>query len=516
MIRRSHPVRVLCIALVTTAVAALVGCSSQPRYSGPRSLTILHTNDIHGKFTTTPATWRDGNPPIGGMANLSAYVVEERAKGPSILVDAGDFMTGNPICDYEVGGVEGGALVDMMNALDYDAICLGNHEFDHGLEALEELAGRIEAPFLCANVYRPRGGLTAGAPYTIVERGGVRVGIVGLMTEDLYGVAAPRMLAGTKVTSMVEEARKAVAAIDDRTDLIVLLTHIGVDGDRQLAREVAGVDVIVGGHSHTRLSDPAVENGVIIVQAGAHNRNLGRLDLVVEQDRVISHTGELIELWPRDGGDPELRSLVARWEAKITEDFGAVIGRLATAWRREYHAESNIGNWLAEQVRVFSEADFGVLNSGGIRKDLSVGPITRLDVQEILPFDNVVTTFGCTGAELMLLARENARAAAFETHGILQIAGLRYRYAVDGDDVELLDVTVGGEPVDPERVYTGASVDYVAVGNAERYLGFVPRRTENLGARVADVIEDAVRKAGTIDARVDGRMTMDARDGMAG
>lgn len=494
---------------VLVALLTVVGCGggSKPT-GGPRELVILHTNDIHGKFRDTPATWRDGNPPIGGFANLSAYVEEARAAAPdrTVLLDAGDLMTGNPICDYDYLDIEGGAMMAFMNLMGYDAMALGNHEFDHGLESLSALLSLAKFPVLSANTFRPDGELTAPLRYVIVERNGVRIGVIGLLTESLYSVAAPSKLAGTRVESMVESARSIIEKIDDETDLIVLLTHVGVDGDRELARRVEGVDLIVGGHSHTRLEEPEIVNGVIIVQAGAYNRNLGRVSITVENDAITAYAAELIELWPKTGGREQIVSMVDAYSERIDREFGAVIGNLATAWEREYHGESNIGNWLTDAMREYAGGDFAVLNSGGIRKNVAAGPITRLDVLEVLPFSNAVTTFTCTGNELLTLMRHNALAAAHESHGILQVSGIRYRYAVDADEVTLIEATVGGNPVDPGATYTGVTVDYVTHGNAMRLLGFEPSQAVIEGTTVAAVVESAVEQAGTIDSRVEGRM----------
>jgi 2',3'-cyclic-nucleotide 2'-phosphodiesterase (5'-nucleotidase family) len=474
-----------------------------------RTLVILHTNDIHGKFRDTPATWVDGEPPIGGFSNLSAHVEAERAAAPgrTVLIDAGDLMTGNPICDMEHEEVSGGAMMAFMNMMDYDAMALGNHEFDKGLDELDGLMDLATFPVLSANTYRPGGEQrTAPASHVILERNGLRIGVIGLMTESLYSVAAPSKLAGTVVTSTVEEAQRIVDAIDPETDLIILLTHVGIGGDRYIARNVENVDVIVGGHSHTRLEEPEVENGVLIVQAGAHGRNLGRLEVTVANDVIADYEGRLIELWPEAGGRDEIVAMVDAYSARIDADFGQEIGALATAWDREYHGESNIGNWITDQLRAHTNADFAVLNSGGIRKDVGSGPITKLDILEVLPFSNVVTTFTCTGEELLTMMRHNAHAAVHESHGILQVSGIRYRYVVSGDDVEIVEALVGGKPVDPAATYTGASVDYVTHGNAERLLGFEPSSAEIEGTVISAVMMEAAEAAGRIDARVEGRM----------
>jgi 2',3'-cyclic-nucleotide 2'-phosphodiesterase (5'-nucleotidase family) len=501
---RSRAVHISAMLILSAAVA----CGPKPEPRPAMEVTILHTNDIHGKFTETPATWKEGNPPIGGFENLSAYVNEERAgAGRVLLLDAGDFMTGNPICDYAYGGVRGGAMVELMNRLDYDAAALGNHEFDHGLRNLDSLLALAAFPILSANTYRPGGGLTTGESHRIFDLGGLRIGVIGVMTEDLYGVTAPAALLGTKVTPAAEAVRGVVRAIDPKTDLIIVVSHIGFDGDKALAREVDGVDVIVGGHSHTRLTKPEVENGVIIVQTGGHNRSVGRLRLTVDHDVVTSHDGTLIDLWPRDGAGDEVARLVAEWEGRIDRDYGQVIGRLATAWERASSDESNIGDWLADRLREHGGGDFAVINSGGIRKDMSAGPITRLDVLEILPFSNTVVTFKCSGAQLLDLVRTNAEAAVGDSKGILQIGGIRYAYLVDGDRVRVTDVTVGGKPVDAAATYTGVSIDYVVYGNAMRYLGFDPAEKEIEGTLISTVIMRAIEASpGAIDSRVDGRI----------
>ena len=493
---------------ITLVAALLLASCGAPRPSGPIHLTILHTNDIHGKYRDTPATWKDGNPPIGGFANLSAYVERERAKGGrTLLLDGGDLMTGNPICDIEYNGVQGGAMIEFMNRMRYDAMALGNHEFDSGLATLNGLLSLAKFPVLSANVDRPEGGLFTGKSHVVLDVDGLRVGVIGLTTEHLYSVASKSALAGTRVRPAAEAAGAIVAQIDAKTDLIVLVTHIGVDGDKALAREVPGIDVIVGGHSHTRLTEPVVENGVIIVQAGAHGRNLGQLQLTVENDAVTAHTGQLVELWPLEGGMPEIQSLAADFTAQIDREYGQVIGRLATPWRREGAGESNVGNWICDRVREHTGADVAAYNSGGIRKDVKAGPVTRLDVVELLPFENFIATFECTGADLLRLAQKNAEAAVGESSGILQLSGIRYAYAAGSNGAIVSDVSVGGKPVDPAATYTVATVDFV-IGNGERYLGFVPQEPQVSSMLASALIMKAITESTTaIDARLDGRIT---------
>lgn len=484
----------------------IVGC--EPENRPPMQVTILHTNDLHGKFRDTPATWKDDNPPIGGFANLSAYVASERALSERVLLlDGGDFMTGNPICNYVEDGAKGGAMVEFMNLMRYDAIALGNHEFDLGLENLEALLHLAKFPILSANVQKPEGGLTTGKDYVILERDGLRIGIIGLMTANLYGVAAPSALAGTQVFPPAEVAQEIVAKIDAKTDLIILLTHIGVDGDRELARQVQDIDIIVGGHSHTRLTEPVLENGVIIVQAGAHSRNLGTLKLTVQGDSVSAWEGKLTNLWPQDCSDTHICDLVEIYSKRVDADFGQEIGQLASAWRRSSAKESNVGNWIADCFRKRTGADFGLVNSGGIRKNMNAGPITKLDVLEILPFANALTTFECSGQELHTLLQTIATSMAVRKRGTLQMSGVKFTYSVQGEKVEVVEVLVGGKPLDLAATYHGVANDFVVFGNPQRYMGFEPATRQRLELVDSDVVMAAIESsAGPIDAQVEGRI----------
>lgn len=476
--------------------------------SGEAHLVLLHTNDIHAAVAprVTPTGLR------GGFAALDGQVRQIRAEaGPEnvLLLDGGDLMTGGPASETVWEDVPGGALFTLMGQVGYDAWTLGNHELDGGLPPLEAGISLLPFPTLCSNLRtdRDRPLFRGVKPWTVLERGGLTIGVVGLMTRELGRVLSPSRLDGLALHDPIDQARAAVEVLDARTDLVVVLSHQGVDDDRRLAEAVGGIDVIVGGHSHTRLDAPLRVGGARIVQAGAYLQELGRLDLWVRPDGVVTDEYHLL---PLDAGgppaSPEVEDLLTRLDVAVDATWGEVLATLATPWESAYGQESNVGDWLTDRLREATGADLAVLNSGGIRQGQAAGPLTLGDLRAIYPFDNPVATFRLDGAGLEALALHNARAAASGGHGILQISGFAYRWRRVEGQVQLVDLRVGGAPVSPTDTFEVASNTYIVFDQPTKYLGAVPHTRQTLDFMLFDVLTSAARAAGTIDARVEGRI----------
>jgi 2',3'-cyclic-nucleotide 2'-phosphodiesterase (5'-nucleotidase family) len=476
------------------------------------NLTILHTNDIHGNYTlTTDKSPEDGmKSTFGGFETIQYHVekIRKEENANVLLLDAGDFMTGNPICDIEYQGVKGGPMVQFFNAIGYEGMTLGNHEFDISVENARALIGLADFPVVNANVFTNDNALFADKAYHIYEKNGLRVGVIGITVHDLGEYLSDKQRSKIHTKPALEIVEKTAAEIDDKTDLIIVLSHSGIGIDRQLAEQLSDrVDIIVGGHSHTRLNKPSLVNNKIIVQAGSRSQYLGRLDVSVADDKVESYKGRLIFLDAKDAEmDPQLAGETKKYKDMITEMYGKVIGELKTMWVRSRRSESNIGNFITDAMREKTESDFAVVNSGGIRKGLIPGPIKAIDIKEILPFSNTLCVFEMTGEQVMNLVTNNARGAANRSFGILQVSGLAYKWHKElGGDVVLRDVMVNGQPIDINKTYKGTTVDYV-LANASRYLGIESLEFENTYIPLTDVIIDAVREAGTVSSSVDGRI----------
>lgn len=504
--------------LAAGALAVGVPAAAGPRAvaDGPFDLTLFHTNDIHAGFAARP---HEGRPdaPVGGFAALAGHLARERTTAARwLLVDGGDFMTGNPVCELPVAGVRGGALAALMNVVGYHAGVIGNHEFDGGRRNLELLAEMTAFPLLAADLVdrdgddgRPVPGARQPA---VLERDGLLVGVLGVTHHDLEGLLTAGRLDGLTSRDQLGVLRRQLADLTPRTDVQVLLSHNGLAADRRLAGALApdGLDVIVGGHSHTRLAEPEVVDGVLIVQAGSGLRHLGRLDLRLADGRVTHHRGRLILLTAdAESEAPEIvRGMVDHFDQQVAAVYGRRIGRLDHDLRRDGRRESALGSWLCDVLREHAAADVAVVNSGGIRKDLRRGILTELDVHEALPFGNTLVVHEVPGAGLRAIALANARAAEARSYGILQVSGLEYRYRDAGAaGVQLLSVTVGGRPLEVDRVYTVAMPDYVS-GMAATYLvGAELGPCREIGETLTAIVIGRVERDGGVVSRpAPGRM----------
>lgn len=476
------------------ALLFVFGVLSTSCRAEPRQLVIFHTNDIHGHFVPEPASWRKDHALVGGVAALEQQLKDLRAQYPhSLYLDAGDLMTGNPLCNMEYRGVKGGALLEMLHRLNITAECLGNHEFDLGAQHLREFIAAAPYPILCANIRDQIGSCPLTAAVHQITENGVRVGIIGLIMDDLKDVVSKANIRDVVIDDAATAAQKYIGELDSTTDLIVLLTHLGEDGDSLLATKIHGADIIVGGHSHTRLSEPKRVNSVLIVQAGSYGKNLGVLELTVEGDSVSSYDGRLVELEYREQTPrTALASFADSLDIEIHARYGQVIGELAEAWKPGYYTGSNVGNWICDRLRESYHADVALVNAGGIRAALQAGPVTMLDVLGLLPFENAVTTFEATGADLLLTATEQARAQGLEKHGALEMSGLTVTYRRKGESVEVVDAKINGVAIDPAKTYRVVTIDYVSVSQADRYLGFVPKNQETTNLMLSDFVMNEI------------------------
>ena len=475
------------------------------------TVTILHTNDMHSQFLPMEASWvkQDTKPLVGGMSALSAHIEKlKKEYDPVLLLDGGDFMTGTPISKIVVDGAKGGGFLAMMNLIGYDAITIGNHEFDEGVDNIKALMKLADFDVLCANLeYNDKPLISKG--YKIYKVNGIRIGVIGLLLDDLARVTAANRLKGVIVLDPVSTAQKIINKIDRKTDMIILLTHQGYEEDIDLAKKIKNADIIIGAHSHTRVSRPEKINGVIVLQAGSKTTSLGRITATVQADTISRYEYKLSTTWVDSSlqADQKMTGLVAKYQAVIDSVYGQVIGKLVTRMDNADEGESSSGNFITDAIREKVGSDFALLNSGGIRKKLQPGPITKLDIDEMLPFANYIVTFTCSGEELMSLLETNAQAAISSSHSILQMSGMRYSFRKNQNGkAEIVDATIGGKTIELHKKYTGATVDFVLDSHAMHYMGFEPVENNATGILLSDLVVEYISDKKEINPGIDNRI----------
>ena len=513
--------------LSATAAAALAAGAAQAEFT----VTILHTNDVHDRFE--PISAFDGPCPaeddaagecFGGVARLTTAIAEARARSehPVLLLDAGDQFQGTLY--YQQYG--GDVAAEFMTALNYDAMAVGNHEFDDGPEGLAAFVEQVGFPVLAANVDVSGEPSLAGEvePSAVLDVGGDRIGVVGLLAEDTVETSSP----GDTVafSSTIEAAQAEIDRLTgEGVDKIVLLTHVGLSEDRRLAEALSGVDLIVGGHSHTLLANaaegaegayPMEVNGVPIVQAYAYGKFLGEVVVTFDDaGAVVSAEGEPILLdasvEPDAAAAARVGALAAPLEelrARVVAETDAPIGGDREACRSQ---ECEMGSLIADAMlaRVADQGiDVALQNGGGIRASIDAGPITMGEVLTVLPFQNTLSTFRVDGATL-LAALENGASEIEEGAGrFAQVAGMSY--AVDPSaepGARISDVTVGGEPLDPEATYGVVSNNYVRNGGDGYEMFEDAADAYDYGPDLAEVLAEYVAAQGPgFEPTTDGRI----------
>ncbi|MGA9119280.1 MAG: bifunctional UDP-sugar hydrolase/5'-nucleotidase, partial [Bacteroidota bacterium] len=421
----------LLAGILLLGTLAFSGCGSTPPEALHREthLTFLHWNDFHAHNIPYAVTDRDSGTGtarkhmVGGTVALLSYLHHFGAGTDGVaVVNAGDDFQGTPISNI----TRGESQITLMNDLHPDVATLGNHEFDYGVGSLRERLREARYAITVANLFDSTLNATIEPPELLRTFGNVKVGFIGLLPPDLDILTLRGNLAGTRMLDV--DSVLDVHIRDLRTDgaqLIVVVSHMGIERDTALAARRRDIDIIVGGHSHTPLFSPIKKNHTIVVQAGSYGWYLGKLDvdLDLNADSITSYRGKLIEIVP--GTYPE-DTLVARTvrnlENRVSTRLNKMVGTLTADWKTSLTAESNVGDWECDAIRSATGSDVVFVNSGSIRRDISAGPVTERDLWELNPFNNTVMKFEVDGATLLHILEWQAMGAA----EFMQVGGLRY------------------------------------------------------------------------------------------
>lgn len=424
----------------------------------PVQLRILYLNDFHGYAEPYPSS---GHPEkLGGAAFLADEIQRQRENHSTLLLAAGDLIQGNPWANL----FEGKSTIEWMNALDFSAMTLGNHEFDFGVDVLNQRVRQARFPVLAANVR----GLPSIQPYVIKELSGLKVAIVGLVTEDTPVTTHPKNVKGLTFSPVADAAQKIITELNNRADLIIVLSHLGFAGDIQLAKTVKGIHVIVGGHSHTRVEKPMKVDETLIVQAWEHAKALGILDLTIQERKVIQYDGRLAFIEPEKGKpDPVTLEIIDRYQKKAADILNEVIGeaQVDLKGKTSRSGETNLGNLVADILRQKTGSDLALINGGGIRADILKGPIRMNDILSVLPFTNHPVVLKVSGNELKDIFEYGIADLDGTAGRFPQVSGIKITYqAAHPIGQRITRMTIAEAPVKPEGWYTLVTNDFLAAG----------------------------------------------------
>lgn len=435
----------------------LLLCMLQPASAERSVVRILHVNDFHG--FAEPYKPFGSDELLGGVASLAAEVERLRAGQPTLLLAAGDMIQGNNWANLSLGA----SVIELMNAMRFDAMALGNHEFDFGSEVLKKRIARAVFPVLGANVE----GLYSVAPYIIRELGGVRIAIIGVVTEDVPVSTHPRNVIGLKFNPVADVVRKQVDLLKGEADLIIVLSHIGHAADRDLAQSVPGLAVIIGGHSHTKLTGPVLINGAAIVQAWEHGKALGLLDLTIEDGRLIKAEGRLLDIRPTGATDRTAAAIVEKYRLQVDAVMDETIGEALVDLDGEHvrQQETNLGDLIADIMRRTAGADAAIIGGGSIRTSIKKGEIKIKHVYSVSPFNNYLVGIRLTGQQIRGALEHGVSAIEEGAGRFPQVSGISFKYirsAPAGSRVQ--EIMLGGAPLQPEKEYIVATDDFLAAG----------------------------------------------------
>lgn len=480
-----------------------------------KKFTILHSNDMHGDFM---AEVKAGETKmIGGLALLSGYINKVRGEEENVLyVISGDMVQGSLI-DSEYRGV---STIGLMNYLAPDVVALGNHEFDYGLPHLLFLEKMANFPIVNANLYIKAYNKRLMRPYLILKKAGFDILFTGIITEKVMDSIKADPLISSFVT--LEDASREVGKItnaykNDDIDLTILLTHIGFESDLELAKLLEpewGVDMIIGGHSHTVLDKPAEVNGILIAQAGVGTDQIGRFDITIddETNKVIEYKWQLN---PIDDNlakpDESLSKYLETYANDVDQKYNAILCKLAiehTHPKRE--VETSLGNLFSDALAENAECHVMFLGSGSIRSQ-ALGPlVTMRGLLTCFPYNDVVTKHTIKGSQLTEIFKHVMQTSNRDGEGECYQVNSRVKATYNDTMNKLISLKIDGEDIVPDKQYTIALQGYHAK-NSKSYLNITQEELNSIKTRVVstsalEVLEEYFRRNQNISRQIEGRL----------
>ncbi len=481
-----------------------------------KRFTLLHSNDMHGDFLTEVDSGT--GELIGGLSLLSGYINQVRQEEKNVIYTISGDMVQGSIIDSEYRGI---STIEIMNFLSPDVASLGNHELDYGLPHLLFLEKMANFPIVNANMYIKKYNKRLLQPYLIKNIDGFDVMFIGIVTETVMDALKLDNQIGSFIS--LEDAAAEVGRIcdaykNDDIDLTILLTHVGLDSDKELAallRPEWGVDIILGGHSHSYMEQPVLVNDILIAQAAVGTNQIGRFDILVDDDTnsVVDWKWELVPITSENiQPDRELQKFINSYKDAVDSKYNTVLCRMS---RKLTHpsrlVETELGNLFSDIFAEVGNLDVAFIGSGSIRS-LEMGPVVTLrDLKQAFPYDDTYSRYSVTGKQLesifshiMRNENRNGEGECYQVnHGVHAV----YDEMFD----KLVSLAIRDQPVEPDRIYQIGFQIYHTT-SSEKNLGISMENLSQLKppriivASMQSVVEEYLRGHQAINRIVEGRL----------
>ena len=499
-----------------TVIAVLL-LSGYASLSPAQDVTVIYTNDLHAHVEPYKLPYvAEGKRAVGGFANIATYVKQEKQKNKATFYfDAGDYFTGPYISSL----TKGRAIIDIMNTMSFDAASVGNHEFDHGWDNTLIQLSQAKFPILLGNVfYKNSNVLFWNKPYIIIEKDGVKIGVIGLHGVFAFDdTVSSSMRQGIEARDEVKYLQRYLDELRGKVDITVALMHEGfparqssigntdvkraLDKDIQTAKQVKGLDILITGHAHVGTPEPLKVGNTLVLSTDSGGIDIGKLvldvDLKKHHNKIKSF--ELKTLYADEWKpDPATQSVIDSWNKQLSETVRQKVGETPVTLTRAYGESSSLGNLFTDAMLAAApDAQLALTNSGGLRADLNAGPITLGDVISAFPFPNELTVMDLNGKSLRNLMEHSASL----TNGVLQMSkGLEMRYDQHkpvGQRVVLF--TLNGKPIVDSETYRVATNSFLAPGG-DGFTAFIDGQNKQVkgGYNLSDAVIDYLVKGNKI------------------
>lgn len=478
-------------------------------------ITLFATSDIHGNLI--PYTPSGSKVEIGSLAKMSSIIQAWRDKHPdTLLLDSGDAPYNSNIANF----FEGASTIDVMNNMGYDAMTLGNHDFDYALEVLERNALSAEFPFLSANTYYKDGTYPSFLkPYVVKEVGGVKIAIVGVTDDNSKLTTHFKNTVDIDFHDDLTIASEIVSQVREESDIVVALAHLH-GKNRELPLAAPGIDIEIGG-GNDLIGPPEVIGDTWLINPGKHSEVLNQISVNVYNKQLLGLNFNQIFLHEYLPDDPAITAITDGYQAQLEDKLKETVGSTSVYLDGERATvrlkESNLGNIIADAQREFLEADIAFQNGGGVRASADAGDLTLEDIFAMLPFDNTVVLLEAKGKTVWDILENSVSNYPAADGRFLQVSGLSFTFdAAKEAGSRVVSVTLDGQDLDLEAAYKIVVNDFMA-GGGDGYsminiLGENPVQDVALlsdtGSFMRNVFADYLAKTGTISPAVEGRITI--------